>query len=433
MVVCAQLPDRHRTETTSDWPFGGGLPTLPCFARQSGVGAATCRAEDLTQPSPTPTSATPPPAPRRQAATAFRRNAPRAALVGLAAVLAAAAVTLAGAGPAGAATRPQARRLTPAGPRVARADAIPPAATTAAWCTDHGSSLAGWSGTFPDLPLCGPGPDYGGTWAYVVQPGPDGSVGRRYYNATPGFQCVELADRWLAVGEGLAPVLAEGSQVAMNYHAAYPGRTELVLNGSAGAVDHPPVAGDVISFSEVADFQDPTDGHVAVVVASQVDGRSGDGVVEIAQQNVAPGAMRRDLLLEDWRLVDPEEPPNAEWQYPYAAWLHVRQPLVEVVTPAMRAAIDERDAALAPLLTLGGSSSTAARLHTDAPTPLAEPRSFVHLGPSDALLPVSPPAPSRAPEVLLLLAGAALTWRVLTRGRRRRLAAAPSRAASVRR
>jgi len=221
----------------------------------------------------------------------------------------------------------------------------PPAATTKAWCSDHGSSFVEWSGTSPELPLCGPGPDYGGSWSYVVQPGPSGDVGK-YYNATPGFQCVELADRYLAVADGLAPVLAEGSQVAMNYHTAYPRRTELVLNGSPGAIGHAPVAGDVISFSEVPDFEDPTDGHVAVVVSSDVDRRTGDGVVEIAQQNVSEDAMRRSLLLEHWRLVDPAEPPNAEWQYPYAEWLHVEVRHVTVISASLLAEAGRESATL---------------------------------------------------------------------------------------
>ena len=65
-----------------------------------------------------------------------------------------------------------------------------------------------------------------------TRPGQRGHLGRHrppgpygadivYSNATPGFQCVELADRFLAVVDGLAPVFANGQQVAANYHAAY--------------------------------------------------------------------------------------------------------------------------------------------------------------------------------------------------------------------
>jgi hypothetical protein len=137
----------------------------------------------------------------------------------------------------------------------------------------HGSTLGGWTETSPNLPICGPGPDYGGSWQYVDLPGPGGAMDA-FYNATPGFQCVELAERWLAVADGLAPQHAEGSLVAAVYHAAF-SRSTLVVNGSSGAVGHPPVRGDVISFSLVPSFEDPSDGHVAIVVHSSVDPYSG--------------------------------------------------------------------------------------------------------------------------------------------------------------
>lgn len=187
-----------------------------------------------------------------------------------------------------------------------------------AWCTSHGAAFAGWTGGPVDLPICGPGPAYGGTLAYVDLPGPHGSM-RQYFNATPGFQCVELAERWLAVVDGLAPVRANGSTVAAAYHAAYPA-SRLVHNGSLGAVGHPPVAGDVISFSTVPSFEDPTGGHVAVVVASAVDRATGDGVVQIAQEDVSASDYRMTLRLSHWRLYDPSEPANAALQYPYAEW-----------------------------------------------------------------------------------------------------------------
>ncbi len=319
-------------------------------------------------------------------------------------------------------------------PHVAPGDAIAAPATTAAWCIEHGSALVGWSGTFPDLPLCGPGPDYGGTWSYVVEPGPDGEVGARYYNATPGFQCVELADRWLAVADGLAPVLAEGSQVAMNYHAAYPADTRLVENGSPQAVGHPPLRGDVISFSEVPDFQDPTDGHVAIVVSSHWDARTGNGVVEIAQQNVAPGGMRRALLLEDWRLVDPEEPPNAEWQFPYAEWLHVRVATLTLVTPRLQQAIRAGDARIAELLRFGAaggaallSSSRGGAVEASSNATSRLPAALQHLdvagsaGSEPAAVPAPAPAgePGGLPAVLLVLGGILLAGRVVVRNRRR--------------
>ena len=154
----------------------------------------------------------------------------------------------------------------------------------------------------------------------VSIPGPYGAT-NQYYNATPGFQCVEFTDRFLAVADGFGAVMANGSEVVMNYHAAYP-NTTVVVNGTAGAVGHPPTAGDALSFSTTPSFYDATDGHTAVVVSSRVNA-AGNGRVEIAQENVSPADYLYSLRLVAWRLVDPREPPNAEFQYPYAEWLVV--------------------------------------------------------------------------------------------------------------
>jgi hypothetical protein len=203
----------------------------------------------------------------------------------------------------------------------ASASARPMIGTTPAWCTQNGAQVVGWTGTTPNMPICGPAPNDGGTWQYVTLPGPYGSTGY-FFNATTGFQCVELAERFLALADGLPPVLANGQQVAANYHAAY-ANTELYVNGSRGAVGHPPVAGDVISFSNAPGFDAYTDGHVAVVSSSAVDAKTGDGAVTIAQENVGAGYQRYTLLLEDWRLVDPNSPSDALFGFAYAEWLHV--------------------------------------------------------------------------------------------------------------
>jgi CHAP domain len=203
----------------------------------------------------------------------------------------------------------------------ARAAARPMIGTTPAWCTKNGAQVVGWTGTTPNIPICGPAPNDGGTWQDVMLPGPYGSMGY-FYNATTGFQCVELAERFLALADGLAPVLANGQQVAANYHASY-ANTELYVNGSRGSIGHPPVAGDIISFSNAPGFDAYTDGHVAVVSASAVNAKTGDGTVTIAQENVGSGYQRYTLVLEDWRLVDPNSPSDALFGFAYAEWLHV--------------------------------------------------------------------------------------------------------------
>lgn len=208
--------------------------------------------------------------------------------------------------------------LVASAPRVA---AQPMPGTTPTWCTSNGAQVVGWTGTAPNIPICGPAPNDGGTWQYVTLPGPYGSTGY-FFNATAGFQCVELAERFLAVADGLAPVLANGQQVAANYHAAYP-NTELYVNGSPGSIGHPPISGDVISFSDAPGFDGYSDGHVAVVSSSSVNPKSGDGTVTIAEENVSPGYQLYTLAVEHWRLVDPNSSPDALFGFPYAEWLHV--------------------------------------------------------------------------------------------------------------
>lgn len=193
--------------------------------------------------------------------------------------------------------------------------------TSARWCAEYGASVVGWTETTPNLPICGPGPGDGGTYADVTIPGPYGASGY-FFNATPGFQCVELAERFLALADGLAPVLANGQQVARNYHAAY-SNTSLYVNGSRSSIGHAPLAGDVISFSNAPGFDAWQAGHVAVVDRSSVNS-GGNGTVTIAQENVGAGYWIYRLDVVRWRLVDPTSAPDALWGFAYAEWLHVR-------------------------------------------------------------------------------------------------------------
>jgi hypothetical protein len=218
---------------------------------------------------------------------------------------------------------------------------------TPAWCTANGATVVGWTGTTPNLPICGPGPNDGGTWSTIDLPGPYGVLGV-YYNATQGFQCVELADRFLAVVDGLAPVFGNGQQIAANYHAAY-ANTSLYVNGSSQAVGHAPVAGDVISFSDAPGFDSWSPGHVAVVTGSSVNPATGNGTVRIAQENVGPGFWNYTLDLVNWRVEDPTTAPNAEWGFPYAEWLQVTPYRAAFSTPPVALVANSSPTASSPL------------------------------------------------------------------------------------
>jgi hypothetical protein len=232
------------------------------------------------------------------------------------------------------------------------AGANPVLGTTPSYCARYGAEVVAWTETSPNLPVCGPGPDDGGSWASVEIPGPYGASGY-FFNATTGFQCVELAERYLAVTDGLAPVLANGQQVAANYHAAYP-NTQLYVNGSRGSIGHPPVAGDVISFSNAPGFDAYSDGHVAIVSRSEVDRLTGNGTVTIAQENVAAGYWIYRLSLDHWRLVDSTASPDALWGFAYAEWLHVTPyRLAELGRAVSLFAPIDPEMAIEPLSSLG--------------------------------------------------------------------------------
>jgi hypothetical protein len=98
--------------------------------------------------------------------------------------------------------------------------------------------------------------------------------------STPGFQCVELSDRFLYISRGWAPVVGNGAQVAKAYAAAY--HAPLIVNGTQGVAPH---IGDVMSFSNSATFSDT--GHTGVVVASSVDA-TGRGSITLLSENVDP-------------------------------------------------------------------------------------------------------------------------------------------------
>jgi hypothetical protein len=90
-----------------------------------------------------------------------------------------------------------------------------------------------------------------------------------------------------------------------------------------------------LSLSADSTFDDYNDGHVAVVIESAVN-PSGNGTIVVAQENVASTDYHKTIDVVGWRLVDPEEPSDPEYQFPYAEWLHVG------TIPAAAAAAAER-------------------------------------------------------------------------------------------
>jgi hypothetical protein len=156
------------------------------------------------------------------------------------------------------------------------------------------------------LPVCGPRPNYDSPYRTdAVRPYP-GAPG--YY---PGYQCAELAARWLYHKYGAAETSGNGAQKVDVYAARYPSKFIKYANGTTG---HAPAVGDVVSFSRSKTFNDI--GHVGVVATSSVNS-SGNGTVRLAEQNdKAQGYI--DLTVRAWRAQFPGG------YYPYIKWLHAR-------------------------------------------------------------------------------------------------------------
>src|SRR5579885_1436603 len=144
-----------------------------------------------------------------------------------------------------------------------------------AFCQGGGGT---WVLTAVSVPACSP---TGSTPIYI----PNSSGGNGPY--TPGFQCVELVERYLYVTRGWPGIgvvngkPTNGAQVVKNYAAAH-GMTP-VLNGTAG---QSPAVGDVLSFSGNSNFSDT--GHTSVVTAASVDG-NGNGTVTMVGENQTSG------------------------------------------------------------------------------------------------------------------------------------------------
>jgi hypothetical protein len=95
-----------------------------------------------------------------------------------------------------------------------------------------------------------------------------------------GFQCLELAERYLFVKYGWAGInQTNGAQVVDHYGAAH--SLKPILNDTGKA----PAVGDVMSFSGDAKFDAAGgDGHVAIVTAVAVNA-NGSGTVTVVGEN----------------------------------------------------------------------------------------------------------------------------------------------------
>jgi len=171
------------------------------------------------------------------------------------------------------------------------------------FCQGGGGSH--WLLTALVVPACGP---TGSTPIYL----PNGG------GPTPGFQCVELTERYFWVAKGWNPINStNGAQVVKNYAAAH--GLPVIANGTSGQA---PMVGDVLSFSSNPSFSDT--GHAAVVTAASVN-RSGNGSITMVGENQSNGtASSVTLGVSAWSV----NPRTWDSALPYVDWLHVGSILV---------------------------------------------------------------------------------------------------------
>ena len=156
-----------------------------------------------------------------------------------------------------------------------------PIAKSKGW-TGVGSHRLGAS--YLGVPVCGPRPSVDGS--------PDVMWGRAGWGESE-WQCVELAQRFMAQVYGTQAFGANGSQVVNNYRTTYGGNLVKVANGTVGKA---PVPGDIVSFTTP---NNPY-GHVVVITSSTVDGNGNGTVTMLSQNDTATGW--RTLPVVAWRL-----------------------------------------------------------------------------------------------------------------------------------
>jgi len=164
----------------------------------------------------------------------------------------------------------------------------------------------GWTGggshpmgaSYLGIEVCGPRPSVDGS--------PNVLWGRAGWGESE-WQCVELAQRFMAQVYGTKAFQANGADVVAHYNASlYGGGLVKISNATVGVA---PVPGDIVSFRT---SKNPY-GHVTVVVRTNIDA-NGTGTVTMLSQNDSPDGWRT-LPITAWKLG------NQNSLVPYG-WLH---------------------------------------------------------------------------------------------------------------
>ena len=153
------------------------------------------------------------------------------------------------------------------------------------FCSSVASGAYDLGASFDNVWACGPTPGAGA-------PG----YGDAFESSPWGFQCTELANRFLWDAWGIAPIFGanlDGADFASTVHASHSSIVD-VVNGTIG---QPYLPGDIVSFA--GNSYEP-DGHVAVVIASS-ENSVGNGQVTVMEENASTSGSET-LTVANWLL-----------------------------------------------------------------------------------------------------------------------------------
>jgi len=199
--------------------------------------------------------------------------------------------------------------LTDAG--TALATITPSSATDANFCSDYGEAS---NGSYLGVKACN-GPYRGGIWFR-------GNGGVGIESDTVGFQCVELATRYLYAERGWPVQMVNGAALVRAYGAAH--GIAPIQSGNASGLT--PAVGDVISFSVESNFTDyygVYPGHVAIVVAKT------STYIKILSENWRGQSAITQLSLSGTRVqaIATEDSSGHLVNTPYVEWLRMGTPV----------------------------------------------------------------------------------------------------------
>lgn len=120
-----------------------------------------------------------------------------------------------------------------------------------------------------------------------------------------GFQCVELANRFVWVADGILPIrganLTGADYVNTEVSLGRVSSAQRYYNSTESTTHHPYLPGDIVSFTG------GTDGHVAVVIQSTFTG-TGSYSVTLMEEN-ASNTGKTTAQVTNWKMAPPADSP----------------------------------------------------------------------------------------------------------------------------